>query len=235
MEQNAKAAVAKKIGLIDGLVVRAGVFYYDQIFLRYASEKKPLELVLSHADVGTVLACVSAGDKARLGKYLGSVANELFDAGAQLVAVTAVAPHLAIDEIARIARGPVVNVLEIIPAGLKAAGIDRVAVFGNRAVMESNVYGTIPELMIAKLRPPLLDTVHAVYNDIAIHGKRGTQPEVRFLEDAAREAIEQGGAQAILLAGTDLSSFYAEQPPTYPFLDVARLHIDEIVRRAQPS
>lgn len=36
MEQNAKAAVAKKIGLIDGLVVRAGVFYYDQIFLRYA-------------------------------------------------------------------------------------------------------------------------------------------------------------------------------------------------------
>ncbi len=29
MEQNAKAAVAKKIGLIDGLVVRAAVFYYD--------------------------------------------------------------------------------------------------------------------------------------------------------------------------------------------------------------
>jgi len=93
--------------------------------LRYASEKKPLELVLSHADVGTVLACVSAGDKARLGKYLSSVANELFDASAQVVAVTAIAPHLAIDEIARIARGPVVNVLEIIPAGLKAAGIDR--------------------------------------------------------------------------------------------------------------
>lgn len=235
VDQNAKPAAAKKIGLIGGLALRAGIFYYDQIFQRYASEKKRLELVLSHADVGAVLACVGAGDKAGLGDYLGSVANELFDAGAQLVAVTAVAPHLAIDEIARVARGPVVNVIQIIPAALRTAGIDRVAVFGNRAVMETDVFGTIPEQMIAKLRPPLLDKIHTIYNDIALYGKRGTQPEVQLLEDAAREVIDQGGAKAILLAGTDLSSFYAEQPPTYPFLDVARLHIDEIVRRAQPS
>ena len=235
MEQNAKPAAAKKIGLIGGLALRAGVFYYDQILQRYTSERRRLELVLSHADVNTVLACVGAGDKAGLGNYLGSVANELFDAGAQVVAVTAVAPHLAINEIARVARGPVVNVLESIPAGLKAAGIDRVAVFGNRAVMETDVFGTIPGQMIVKLKPPVLDEVHTMYNDIALHGKRGTQPEMQFLDGVARGLIDQGGAQAILLAGTDLSSFYAEQPPAYPFLDVARLHIDEIVRRAQAS
>ena len=75
--------------------------------------------------------------------------------------------------------------------------------------------------------------MHKAYGDIALHGKRGSQPETRFLEDVARDVIGQGGAQAILLAGTDLSSFYAEQPPTYPVLDLARLHIDEIVRRAR--
>ena len=232
MEPNSSPIAGKKIGLIGGLALRAGVFYYDQILQRYTSTKERLELVLSHADVSTVLAYVGAGDKAGLGSYLGAVANELFDAGAELVAVTAVAPHLAIHEIAKNARGPVVNVLEIIPAGLKAAAIDRVAVFGNRAVMETDVFGILPPSMVVKLRPPVLEAVHAMYNDIALYGKRGTPKEVQYLEGVAREVVEQGGAQAVLLAGTDLSSFYAEQPPTYPYLDVARLHIDEIVRLA---
>ncbi len=223
---------AKKIGLIGGLAFRAGVFYYDRIVQRFSAENQRLNLVLGHADVRTVLACVGAGDKAGLGAYLGSVANNLFDAGAELVAITAVAPHLAIDEIAAVARGPMVNVLEIIPAALTVAGIDRLSVFGNRAVMETRVFGTIPEQAMVRLEPAVLDDVHGTYNDIALRGKRGTQPETRLLENFARDLIDRGGAQAILLAGTDLSSFYAEQPPAYPFLDVASLHVDEIVRRA---
>ena len=233
MGKNAEPTAGKKIGLVGGLAFRAGVFYYDQILQRYASEKQRLDLVLGHADLSTVLACVDAGDKAELGKYLGSVANGLFDAGAQLVAVTAVAPHLAIKEIASVARGPVVNVLDLIPASLKAAGVERIAVFGNRAVMETEAFGIIPNQMSVKLRPSVLAKVHATYSDIALRGKRGTQPEAQFLEGVARELIDEGGAEAILLAGTDLSSFYAEQPPSYRFIDLARLHIDEIVRRAQ--
>jgi aspartate racemase len=103
-EQGPEAAATKKIGLIGSLALRAGVFYYEQILKRYAAEKRPLKLVVSHADVNTVLACVGSGDRAGL-------ANELIDVGADLVAVTAVAPHLAIEEIARVARGPVVDVL----------------------------------------------------------------------------------------------------------------------------
>lgn len=232
IEKGTAPVGTRRIGLIGGLAFRAGVFYYDQIVQQYAAQGQHLELVLSHADVGTVLACVGADDKAGLGAYLGTVANELFDAGAQLVAITAVAPHLAVDEIARVARGPVVNVLDVIPAGIRAAEFERVAVFGNRAVIETNVFGAVPDRMVVRLEPALIAEVHAIYSDIALHGKRGTQPETRFLETAARELIVRDGAQAILLAGTDLSSFYAEQPPSFPVLDVARLHIAEIVRRA---
>jgi aspartate/glutamate racemase len=232
VEQGPEAAATKKIGLIGGLALRAGVFYYEQILKRYAVEKRPLKLVLTHADVNTVLACIGSEDRAGLGRYLGTLANELFDAGADLVAVTAVAPHLAIEEIARVARGPVADVLGCIPAGLAAAGIERVAIFGNRAVMNTNAFGSIVIDRVVRLEPPVLDAVHAMYNDIALFGKRGTPTEVAFLERTARDLIDRGGAQAILLAGTDLSSFYAEQPPSFPFLDVARLHIDEILRRA---
>ena len=86
VEQGPEAVATKKIGLIGGLALRAGVFYYEQILKRYAAEKRPLRLVLSHADVNTVLACVGGEDRAGLGRYLGTLANELFDAGADVVA-----------------------------------------------------------------------------------------------------------------------------------------------------
>ena len=108
----------RKIGLIGGLAFRAGIFYYDQIVQRFAAIKQPLRLVLAHADIAKVLSCISNDDKPELGRYLASLGNELFDAGAELVAVTAVAPHLAIGEIAQLARGPLVQVAVKLPRSL---------------------------------------------------------------------------------------------------------------------
>ncbi|UAJ10599.1 aspartate/glutamate racemase family protein [Glacieibacterium megasporae] len=233
MKPHLRPSSPRKIGLIGGLALRAGVFYYEQILKRYVGEKLTLKLLLNHADVDAVLACVSAGDKMALGQYLGTLANELFDAGADIVAVTAVAPHMAIEEIARVARGPLIDVLEVIPAGLAALQIEQVAIFGNRVVMNTSVFGSIPAHMVVRLEPSVVETVHAIYNNIALTGKRGTPNEVALLEDIARDLISRGGAQAVVLAGTDLSSFYAEQPPSFPVLDVAELHINEIVHRAR--
>lgn len=222
------AMTGRKIGLIGGLALRAGVFYYEQIFHHYAARKRELALVLAHADVGTVLACIAANDSTALGRYLGAIANQLFDAGAELVAVTAVAPHLAIREIKQVARGPIVNLLDVVSSGIAAAGLQRVAVFGNRAVMETGIFGTLSPDTNVRLDQPLIDKIHSTYSDIALGGKRGTRPETRILEAAARMALERG-AEAVILAGTDLSSFYAEEAPTYPFLDIAALHIERIV------
>jgi aspartate/glutamate racemase len=220
---------SKRIGLIGGLALRAGIFYYEQLALRYNEQKKPLDLVLQHADVSTVLASIAANDRAGLGRYLGRLANNLFDAGAAIVAITAVAPHLAFKEVTQTARGQVANVLEAIPAGLRAASFQRVAVFGNRAVMESNVFGAIPADFIVRLEPSLIDDIHTIYGEIALRGKRGAKAETEHLSQVARELIDKRGAQAIVLAGTDLSSFYAEHKPDYPYLDVAQLHLDQLI------
>jgi aspartate racemase len=221
---------SNRIGLIGGLALRAGIFYYEQILRRYDAYKKPLDLVLCHADVGKVLAYINNGDRVGMGDYLGTLANDLFDSRAKLVAITAVAPHLAIKEIAQVARGPLINVLDTITVGLQEANFSRVAVFGNRAVVQTNVFGAIPDNSTVKLEPSVIEAIHATYSEIALRGKRGTEPEMQHLSRLARALIEKNGAQAIVLAGTDLSSFYAEQKPDYPFLDMAQLHIEQILR-----
>lgn len=220
------------IGLIGGLAFRAGVFYYEQILQRFNSRGKSLDLVLRHADVNRVLASVRTNDRAGLGMYLGTLANELADAGASFVAVTAVAPHMAIEDISQVSRIPVVNVLDALAGGVHVAGVDRVAVFGNRAVLQSDIFGALGDGRAVKLPQRMQDEIHTLYTDIALNGKRGTLVEKNRLSELAHELIEMHAAQSIVLAGTDLSSFYADHKPEYPFLDMAQLHIDQIISYA---
>ena len=147
-----------------------------------------------------------------------------------MVAITAVAPHLAIRELQESATGPIVNLLDCVVRGLTDAGLERVAILGNRAVIDTNIFGAVDEKMVVKLDPKTIQLVHDTYNDIALNGKRGTQPEADYFADLANNLMQKHGVQSVILAGTDLSSFYAEQPPDFPFLDVASLHIDQILR-----
>lgn len=219
------------IGLIGGLSIRAGVFYYDQIQRRYAEAGKKLDLTLRHADVSTVLSHVGNGDRGSLGSYLGGLSSELFEAGVDHVSVTAVAPHLAIDKIIECATGPIINVLDSVASALRETGLERVAIFGNRAVLLTDIFGAIPENNVIRLHSDLLEAVHETYNDIALFGKQNTPVEVEYFNGIADDLMRQG-AQAIILAGTDLSSFYSEIAPEFPHIDMAQLHIDQILTRS---
>ncbi|MFT4728609.1 MAG: aspartate racemase [Granulosicoccus sp.] len=51
-----------------------------------------------------------------------------------------------------------------------------------------------------------------------------------YFADLAKDLTEKHDVEAIVLAGTDLSSFYADEPPSFPILDVASLHIEQIMQ-----
>ncbi len=219
----------KKIGLIGGLAFRAGIFYYEQLQQRFDDHDSPLELVLQHADVKKVLKFVEEDDRAGLGDYLGLLSNDLFAAGADLVAVTAVAPHLAVRELRHSANGTIVNLLDCVSQGITDAGLSRVAIFGNRMVIDTNIFGAVADETVVPLDSRITQEVHDIYTDIALNGKRGTQPERDYFADLADDLVKRHEVQAVVLAGTDLSSFYADEPPGFPVIDVASLHIEQIV------
>ncbi len=211
--------------------MRAGVFYYEQLAARAQKAGYPLNCVLIHADVTRVLGYVIDGDREQLGAYLGGLANVLADAGCDRIAITAIAPHLAIEQVAARSRIPVVNALNTLAEAVRNEVL-HVVLFGNRAVMMSQAYGVL--LGTALLPDPeVVDAVHDLYNRIALEGLRGTQPERDRLHELAQHALRTTGAQVIILAGTDLSSFYAEAPPDFPFVDAAQMHLNAIWTHGQ--
>ena len=175
--------MAHKIGLIGGLAVRAGSSTTNSSFSALRT-KSVLELLLNHADVNRVLGAVQAGDRLALAAYLTGLANELFAGGASCVAITAIAPHLCIREVVAASSGHVVNALDTVAGGLEKAGFTRIAVFGNKVVMGTDIFGAADNVQVVKHPPAIAEEIHAIYTDIALNGKRGTQPEVVRLNES---------------------------------------------------
>ena len=74
-----------------------------------------------------------------------------------------------------------------------------------------------------------IDRIHRIYTDIV--AGRGSDAQTEELRKLAQTFVTRDGAQAVLLAGTDLSMVFTESNAGFPAIDCARIHIDAIVRR----
>jgi aspartate racemase len=64
---------------------------------------------------------------------------------------------------------------------------------------------------------------------------RQTAAQLDRLRDLARTLIARDGAEAVLLAGTDLSTVFDEENAGFPLLDCAGVHIAAIAKEMMGS
>jgi aspartate racemase len=74
-----------------------------------------------------------------------------------------------------------------------------------------------------------IDRIQDIYKDF-VEG-RGSDAQAQELREFARTFVARDGAEAVLIAGTDLSTVFTESNAGFPMLDCARVHIDAIVKR----
>ncbi len=83
-----------------------------------------------------------AGERAELAAYLAEFSAALAKAGADFLVVSAVTPHICLPELTIASPLPIVSALEAINDDLRERRVHRVALFGTRYVLESNLFGT---------------------------------------------------------------------------------------------
>ena len=91
------------------------------------------------------------------------------------------------------------------------------------------MFGGLGDVEVVMPAAGEIDRVHAIYMDIV--AGRGTAAQTDELRDLAQTFVKRGGAEVVLLAGTDLTTVMTESTAGFPALDCARVHIDAIVRR----
>ena len=219
------------IGLIGGIGPAATDYYYRRLIAAAAANGTDLDLTIAHADSPTLLGNLERNEKAAQVEIFRRLTDRLEAAGAETVAVTAIAGHFCIEEFAAVSPLPVVDLLEETDAAIQSMGTERVGILGTRTAMETRMYGRIASAEVIPPAGPELASVHQSYIDMAKAGK-ATEEQRDVILAAARRLTADHGAQAIMLGGTDLVLVFDGTDLGFDVIDCAGIHIDALAKLA---
>ncbi len=219
------------IGIIGGIGPAATEFYYRGLIEGLAARGKPLELTIAHADAPTLLDNLAKGDAAAQAALFADLVGRLKGAGAQLAAVTSIAGHFCINELANISPLPLCNLIDAVAAAVAERGPGRIGLMGTRTAMESRLYGVLPASQTVLPQGDDLDHVHQAYVEMATAGRvTAAQREVFFA--AGKRLCRDQGADAVMLGGTDLFLAFDGQDCGFETIDCADIHVQALARAA---
>lgn len=225
----------RTLGLVGGLGLEAGIFYYERLAKTCENAGALLRMLLVHGDAQTSVGHMFAGEHAQLAAYLSGLIGQLAAGGADIAAIPAVTPHVCIADVVSASPIPIVNMLEVLSAELQRSKLRRIALFGTRFVIESDLYGSLPS-SIEPVHPSRseIERIDEMYRNYAVHGHGGASERAEFTA-IANGLIAREGVESIVLAGTDLSSLFAAEKPAFPYVDASELHINAILERILPT
>ena len=220
------------IGLLGGLGVGAAIHYYRELAARHDALKRPMRLTMTHASISQATGFASRGDRDGLAAYLAGFLEQLKAAGATIGVLPAVTPHICIEELKAIAPIPVIDLTTVVSDHLRQRTLSKVALFGTRFVVESDMYGRLPGVSVVRPREAELAFVHDAYTRLAYSGQTSEADRERFVS-LASTLQQRDGAEAIVLAGTDFALMFNAENTPFPHVDCTRAHMDVIMRASE--
>ncbi len=205
-----------------------------RLIATFASRKTPLDLTIVHADTPTLLAHLASHDVAAQVAIYMRLTNRLAAAGAGCVAITSIGGHFCVDAFAAASPLPVVNMIGEVNRAIEQRGFRRVGILGTRTVMNTRFYGGVSTATVVSPSGQDLDDVHEAYVAMASAGVV-TEAQRAVFEAAIQRLLQDEGAEAIVLGGTDLALAFDERTSTVPLIDCAGIHADAIARLALPG
>ncbi|QCI64729.1 aspartate/glutamate racemase family protein [Phreatobacter stygius] len=226
------------IGLVGGMSWHSTARYYRM--LNEASEtrrgaKSTLESLVYTLDFAPLFQLASAGKWDGVGHHLWRAAEGLEEGGASCVALTAVTAHRVFDVLAKQVRVPCLHVLDPVGPFLKQRGCRRVGVLATGFAAGQDFFDDhLARAGVgAVLRPDAAD--QAVIDDIIENQlTRGmVTAAARQAIDAVGERLRQRGADAILLACTELPLLYQDGAAPADVVDAVALHVNALLDHAE--
>jgi len=217
------------LGLLGGLGVGATIHYYQKLAKGHEEQGRTLDIVITHSETSRVFEYVQAADTGGLAEYLLGFIRRLKAAGAEFAAIPAITPHYCIRQLIAASPLPLFNIFDPLVEELTARGVRRVAVFGTRYVMKSSLYGMTGDVEIIRPTGEEMECVHSTYLQLLEKGV-GTEEQHSKLTAIAHTLQRRDGADAILLAGTDLTVLFNPGNTEFPYVDCAALHLQRILK-----
>ena len=172
--------------MVGGLGVGATVHYYQALTQAHRQLGRSPDIVITHAETSRVFEYVQTGDRDGLADYLLGFIRRMHSAGTELAAIPAVTPHFCIRELLAQSPVPLIDLFQPLKQELARRKLKRVAIFGTRFVIESALFGLVPEIEIISPHPEEIEQIHGIYSELAQSGN-GTVDQHSQLTFIARD------------------------------------------------
>jgi aspartate racemase len=210
------------IGLIGGIGPAATVVYYQRLCAAMAARGQPLELTLVQADIHTLIRNNLADNRVEQAEIYARLIDRLKAAGAECAAITSLGGHFCFDETVALSSLPLVSAVAPLDAHFAVQGFGTVGLLGTRVVMRTRLYGQLQRTKAIAL-DDRIEELGQLYQEMAVAGTCDAATRARFLDAGAQ--MMAAGAQAVVLAGTDLNLAFDGQDPGYPVIDALDVHV----------
>jgi aspartate racemase len=228
-----REAVPRRFGLISGLGMGAGIFYYTSLVKAHLALGLSPSILMVHADVRRVMGHAAARQSRELATYLTGLLRQLANGGAQIGTIPAFSPQICAQELAEMSPLTLIDLLDVIVTEVERRRLQRVAIFGARVTVETKLFGRLQNVDVVTPSPQEVDLLSNIYVRI-VEGERASEQECANLRDLAHTLIDRERLDAILLAGTDLSFVFDPENTDFPHLDGARTRINAIMDKLAP-
>lgn len=208
------------IGLIGGIGVAATMVYYQRLTKAVGG---PFGLTIVHADIQELIANNLADRREAQARAFLPLVERLARAGCDCAALTSLGAHFCFDDLAAISPLPLVSGVAPLDDHFVARGMARVGLLGTRGVMRTRLYGQLRRTQAVALDAEI-ETLGQAYQEVAVAGTCAADRRALFLDAGAR-MVRDLGAQAVVLAGTDLNLAFDGQDPGYPVIDALDVHV----------
>jgi len=217
------------LGLIGGLGPAATVYYYRALIAAIERQSRAPRLLIAHADINRVYQYVNGKDYDGLARYLAGLIAQMEAGGAEFTAIVAATPHICAPQLSRRSTLPLIDMMTEVDKALRARQLTRVALLGTRFTIETRMFGRLGDIEVVMPKPDEIDRIHTIY--LQVVGGNGTAEHVAELRKLAKTFVTRDGAQAVLVAGTDLSPLLKADDGDVLLIDCADIHIDAIAQR----
>lgn len=226
----------KTIGLLGGMSWESSI-EYERLINELVRERlgglHSADLVIRSYDFHEIEALQSAGDWEIAGQLLAEDAQRLEWAGAELVVLCTNTMHKVAPAIEAAISVPFLHLADATAEAVKAAGVDRVALFGTRFTMEEPFYRDRLEshgLVVDVPDPAEQEMINRVIYDELVQGRIEPDSKAQYLAVAKR--MLDAGTRGVIAGCTEIELLIGPDDISGAFFPTTRIHAEAAVEAA---
>lgn len=223
----------RKLGLIGGMSWVSTRNYYEKINLMVQRRTVPMAsapMLIESLDFRSLYGLREENDWSHAAEVLGESARRLEQAGAGVLLICANSMHRVFDRVQAQVDIPIIHIAEAVGRRMQREGAIQAALLGTRNVTTESFYRRHLVAHGVDLMPPdreFVEQVDRIIYDELMLGKVTRDAERTLKTIITRK--EQDGAQAIVLACTELDMIVDVDANVLPIFDSTQIHCEEAV------